>query len=55
MMAGDMLDSGRLSGTMAFTSPWISPQLLGRPGATVKSSMMSFSRTPVPGIVTPLP
>ena len=54
-IAGDMLESGRLSGAIAFTSPWISPQLLGRPGATVKSSMMSFSSTPVPGTVTPHP
>ncbi len=44
-----MLDSGVLPGATALATPCTRPNMLGLPGAAVKSSISLFSTMPVPG------
>jgi len=52
---GVMLESGRLPGAMALALPPTNPYTLGTPGLRLKSSISSFSNTPVPGTMNPEP
>ena len=54
-MLGVIAESIRFPGSMVFPSPCIKPYMLGLPGAVVKSSISSLSRSPAPRTVTALP
>ena len=54
-MVGLIDDSGRLPGAIALASPCTRPYRLGTPILAVKSSISSFSSTPVPAAVTLAP
>ena len=52
---GDIEESGRLPGAIAFASSPTRPNAFGTPGFTEKSSIWSFSMKPVPGTIIVLP
>ena len=54
-MVGDIDDSIRLPGSIAFAVLPTTPKAFGTPGFTLKSSISSFSRKPAPSTTTPLP
>ena len=54
-MVGVIDDRGRLPGAIALASPPTTPNRLGEPGLTEKSSISSLSRKPAPSTTLPLP
>src|SRR5262245_24710542 len=52
---GDMLLRGRFPAAIAFSSPPVTPNLLGTPGFAEKSSISLFSTKPAPRTTTPEP
>ena len=54
-IVGAIDDNGRLPGAIAFAAPCTRPNWLGVFGRVVKSSISSFSTTPVPGAMITAP
>ncbi|KGX47621.1 hypothetical protein Y600_5505 [Burkholderia pseudomallei MSHR3709] len=52
---GDIDDSGRFFGSIAFASLPTTPNMLATPGFAEKSSISSLSTMPVPSATTPEP
>jgi hypothetical protein len=48
-IVGVIEESIRLPGATAFASPWIRPNMFGRPGAVAKSSISLLRKKPASG------